>query len=934
MNALTLFSGCLKKIASQILIIIFLFVCGISAYAQPANDDPCAANLLTVSATCSFQTFTNAAATASTGVPDPGCASYLGGDVWFQVVVPPGGAINFNSQAGVITDGGMAIYSGTCSGLTLIDCDDDAGAGNMPFISASGLIPGNTIWIRFWEYGNNGNGTFGICLTIPPPPPSNDEPCNAITLDVSQNGCNFQTFTNESATSTAGVPAPGCANYLGGDVWFKLTVPCTGSIILDSQTGFITDGGMAIYSGTCNNLTLIECDDDDSPNGFMPRISRTGLIPGSTIWVRMWEYGNDGNGTFGLCAQVPPPPPPAATCQTAQSFCTSVIPTTVPNITGQPSTGGSGTFGCLLTTPNPTYYYLQIQNSGSISITISQNSTTGTPLDVDFIVWGPFNNLNATCTGISASNIIDCSYLPDPVEVADIPNALAGQFYLFLVTNYSDQPGSITYQQTGGTGSSNCSIVCTLNAGNTGPVCSGGPLNLTASTVTNATYLWTGPNCFTSTQQNPTGVTAPLIPGQYIYTVTATGPNGVTCSDTTLVTVSPKPVLAADISREICSGNTIDLTNIFNTSGLNTAWTFAGIPVVNITSVSAPGVYQLIATNATGCSDTALFTLVTDVVASTVSAINADCVNNGTITVTNVSGISPYVYSISTNPGVTQVSNVFSAPAGTYTITTIDSLGCIGTNPVTISFTDNLVLTGRMDTSICKNQSVVLNTVSNATIYSWSPTTGLNNPSIASPVASPLTNTTYMLLASLGSCSKTYTVNISVTEPVLVDAGQPISIIQGDHIKIFATATGATNYSWTPATGLNASTILSPIAQPAITTLYTITATNALGCSSSDDVLITVIPYCVRVRNAFTPNGDGINDLWLVYDNYECLRNVTVHVFNRYGSEVYSSKDYHDNWDGRFKGKSVPDGTYYGVIDFTLVNGKVFTMKTDLTILR
>jgi gliding motility-associated-like protein len=88
------------------------------------------------------------------------------------------------------------------------------------------------------------------------------------------------------------------------------------------------------------------------------------------------------------------------------------------------------------------------------------------------------------------------------------------------------------------------------------------------------------------------------------------------------------------------------------------------------------------------------------------------------------------------------------------------------------------------------------------------------------------------------------------------------------------------------------------------------------------------------VKNAFTPNGDGNNDLWFVYDSPECLKNVTVHVFNRYGSKVYESKDYRNNWDGRYEGKSLPDATYYAVIDFTLITGKVVTVKTDLTILR
>ncbi len=66
--------------------------------------------------------------------------------------------------------------------------------------------------------------------------------------------------------------------------------------------GVITDSGIALYSGTCGALTLIECDDDDSTNGAMSYINRTGLTPGATLYVRFWEYGNNNNGTFGICA--------------------------------------------------------------------------------------------------------------------------------------------------------------------------------------------------------------------------------------------------------------------------------------------------------------------------------------------------------------------------------------------------------------------------------------------------------------------------------------------------------------------------------------------------------------------------------------------------------------------------------------------------------
>ncbi|MFZ1527422.1 MAG: gliding motility-associated C-terminal domain-containing protein [Ferruginibacter sp.] len=1060
----------------------FLLVCMVLAaqysFAQPANDEPCNAIPLTVGSTCTFTQYTNAAATATAGVPAPGCANYAGGDVWFSVTVPAGGTLIFDSQQGVITDAGMAIYSGTCSALTLIECDDDDSQnGLMSYIYRTGLTPGSTVWIRFWEYGGNNNGTFGICVTTPPPPPANndcaaavgltvnptltcttvtpgttigatqsavpaptcgagginddvwfsftatnathrvsllnvtggatdmamalyggtcgaltqlacsdpntmdlcglnpgqtyylrvwtftatqgvganfnvcvgttgaapanDDPCNAITVPYGYS-CSYQTFSNLGACASSGVPAPGCANYQGGDVWFKTTVPCEGKLIFDSRTGTITDGGMAIYRGTCGALTLIECDDDDSQNGAMPRIQRNDLVPGETIWVRMWEYGNDNNGTFGLCISVPPPPPPAASCQTAQSFCTSATPFTVPNITGVPSTASGGVFGCLGSIPNPTYYYLQIQNSGSITIRISQQTTAGVGIDVDFIVWGPFNSLNATCTGISASNIVDCSYSTAAVEFADIPNAVAGEFYLFLVTNFNGQAGTITYQQTGGTGSSNCNIVCSVNASNSGPVCPGGSVNLFATDVTGGNYSWTGPNCFTSTQQNPTTVTPPVFPGQYVYYVTVQAPNGTTCYDTTMVTVLPAPSLGADSTVMICSGATADLTTLYNTTNLTTAWTNAsnGAVLANPSAVGISGIYQLVATNTSGCNDTVLVNLLIDTVRAVAATVNANCTTDGTISITAQTGLSPFTYAISTSPTVYQVSNVFNAAAGSYTVSVKDSLGCTVSIPVTVEFTNNLSVTARTDTAVCAGgASIVLSTSGNATGYSWSPATGLDDASSANPVYTPGVSGVYPyeLTATLGQCTTKDTVTITVFDGVQVNIiPATLELVNGEQIVMQATANNAVSYQWTPPTGLNSTSILNPVltAETIGTTTYTLTATNRDGCKTSDNVLVTIIPYCAKVANTFTPNGDGVNDLWTVYDNIECLINVEVLVFNRYGNKVYENRTYRNNWNGSYQGKPVPDGTYYAVVKFSLVNGRIFTVKSDLTILR
>ncbi|HYG50980.1 MAG TPA: pre-peptidase C-terminal domain-containing protein, partial [Flavobacteriales bacterium] len=279
----------------------------VTSVAAPANDDPCSATAVTVGASCTFTTYTNAAATASSGVPAPGCASYAGGDVWFTVTVPASGNLTFDSNTGVITDGGMALYTGTCSSLSLLACDDDASTnGLMPMLVQSGLTPGATIWIRFWEYNNDNSGTFSLCVYDGGGGAVNDNPCTATTLPVNSS-CVYSSQTNTGATNTTSVPDPGCALYSGADVWFSVTVPASGMLEFDSNVGTITDGGMAVYSGSCASLTLLGCDDDGSVNGLMPAISLSGLTPGSTLWIRFWEFGGGAGGSFSICVYDPCP---------------------------------------------------------------------------------------------------------------------------------------------------------------------------------------------------------------------------------------------------------------------------------------------------------------------------------------------------------------------------------------------------------------------------------------------------------------------------------------------------------------------------------------------------------------------------------------------------------------------------------------------------
>jgi gliding motility-associated-like protein len=196
-------------------------------------------------------------------------------------------------------------------------------------------------------------------------------------------------------------------------------------------------------------------------------------------------------------------------------------------------------------------------------------------------------------------------------------------------------------------------------------------------------------------------------------------------------------------------------------------------------------------------------------------------------------------------------------------------------------------------------------------------------------------NATYYVAATNGSCTSSVRTPVQLTmlpQPQ-ANAGPDITIVAGDVVQLNGFGTAGSSYQWSPSTGLNTTNILNPMANPTNTTTYTLSVTHPLGCVATDDILVTVLPYCVKPMEAFTPNGDGINDFWKITDG-NCIRSAKVGVFNRYGSPVYESDNYRDNWDGTYKGKPVPDGTYYFQISYQLANGKTVFQKGNVTILR
>ncbi len=266
---------------------------------SPISNDECINAIeLYSDVDCSLVTYTNATATASAGAPAPTCANYQGGDIWFTYEVNDTGDFTITTEPGVMTDSGMAVYSGTCGALAQLACDDDFGTGFMSAISITGRTPGEIVYIRVWEWGNNNNGTFDICITTPIPPGDNgvydecpNERSKSLTSDaVCPPGVNTSNtvFGNllggaladrqfSSANSATCNTNTGAARRYEA---INFTVPTTGLYVLEmtAAAGFdgmgyiiVNDGLYTI--GSCPPPGTFVIGDDDSGGGLRPRLT-------------------------------------------------------------------------------------------------------------------------------------------------------------------------------------------------------------------------------------------------------------------------------------------------------------------------------------------------------------------------------------------------------------------------------------------------------------------------------------------------------------------------------------------------------------------------------------------------------------------------------------------------------------------------------------
>ncbi len=298
---------CLAQIPIRAIpILVGLAIACATAMGQTATD-PCgftAGAKWTVNASCTPSAFNKPGGFVNDMIP-AGCNanSYNDAFAWFAGTGNPV-IVKYAPQA--TADAILHVLGGTCAAPTVLGCSDNCCGGAVESVTIPTILGTNYI-IRVQRYGGNTamNGT--LCVYSAPPPPANDEPCNAITVPVNPNmNCTSQTAgTLVNATPTP-LPAAPCFGTPDNDVWFKFTATNTTQYInLNNVAGNTTDLYHAVYSGTCGNLTNILCSDPD--NSFL-----TGLTIGQTYWVRVYSYYAYVTGdvsTFNICITSPLPPP-------------------------------------------------------------------------------------------------------------------------------------------------------------------------------------------------------------------------------------------------------------------------------------------------------------------------------------------------------------------------------------------------------------------------------------------------------------------------------------------------------------------------------------------------------------------------------------------------------------------------------------------------
>lgn len=932
-------------------------ICVTNSPVAPANNICGSAVTLPVNASCTNTAGTTAGATQSYA----GCVGNADDDVWYKFVATNTIAtITVNPSSTM--DAVMQLYSGSCALPVSVKCEDNGLYNGNEVINGVGLTVGNTYYIRVYDYySGNGGGTFDICVTGPPSSsiPTNDSPCSAIALQAVTSDCNYSQFTTIGATASTGAPAPsacvgGSGAMNGGfsstskDVWFKVVAPANGKLTITPQPGYgMNDAAMVLYSGTCSSLTQIACSDDHNypgtVNDVKPYISQSGLTPGASYFIRYWGFGS-ASGTFGLCVSSPA----NDLCSTALYICdlngysastsAAFTPDRPCNMRGnnentsgvdQPdgtNTGGifgqGGSWGT---------------GASAFDVNINNNSwiryTAGATTVVLNVAIGSCWKGNYPQGGIqmqmfSATGC--CNFAP----VSNFKENSTG----FTITANNLTIGTDYFLMVDGFAGDICNYTISANSGVQFPA-------ITASQSVlcfGASTTLTGPAGATSYAWTPGGQTTQSInitPSTTItYTCVASGVCGFKQTLTKKVTVNPLPIVSINSGTpsSICTGSSISLV----AAGASTyTWSNGATGTSTIVSPTADSSYIVTGTDVNGCigKDTTYVTVNPLPVAVASSAANGASCNGNTIYLiasggTSYSWTGPNSYTSSLQNFA--LTNSTTAMSGIYTVTVTDANGCVSTDTASVLIHQTPQAVSITSASTCVGGPLLLSAAGTGTINWYSDptlTTLVQANSNTYVPTNPLgTVTNYYVTATNFNCvspaSTAISSNFNINADGLASAYTGYSPISVNFTNLSTGVDASDNFLWIFGDENNASTF------DASNTFYdggaysVVLIINETTGGCIDTAYINVVyedASKLIMPNIFTPNGDGVNDVFTMIGNG--IKTFHGDIFDRWGIKIYSWDTPQGGWDGRSRsGVQASQGTYYYMIQAESYDNKKY----------
>ncbi len=521
-------------------------------------------------------------------------------------------------------------------------------------------------------------------------------------------------------------------------------------------------------------------------------------------------------------------------------------------------------------------------------------------------------------------------------------------------------------------------ITQTLFTADKSVVCDSGTVKFTNTSVTGpntsiTNYSWDfGDGSPVQNGMFPTIAHNYTAVGNYTATMSITSFGGCTGSYNIPITVAGSPKVAVNGLLNQCEPAVMTFFGVETVPDPNQpltwSWDFGNLQtstLQNPAPVSYPkaGQYkvQLIATNTKGCSDTTDKGIPFNLFIYPIPTVNAGadttiCDTSSLQLLASGSVSTTYNWLAPTPPASLTCLNcnnpVASSPSSTFFVLNGTSpQGCAAKDTINVTVNTQVTVSATGTDSVCLGQSAPLN-ATGASIYNWTPAQGLNNPNIANPVATPDASQiggapssviTYTVTGydNKKCYSDTKSIDITAFNYPVIGLAPNATINVGSSYQINSTVTtNVVSLTWTPSNTLSCANCLTPLATPTKTTKYVLTAVNDGGCATSDSIRVQVICDGTNffVPNTFSPNGDGINDNFVVNGvGLNVIPSITI--YNRWGQIVFQKSNFAPNvpsegWDGTFNGKPAPPDVYIYTIQILCNNATLIPYHGNVTLIR